>query len=159
MGRVSSLRAAIDRQAQALRAAVLQAPPPQAPQMVPPLCQPLPSSGSWPATPYQQAVQLPSKPKGRGVTFDSFTNKLVAMGSQDADGCGRQRTRGRDDNTRPASHSRGMHEGSSVRQPVSRHHPGRVSTPLVHLTMLPQLQHQGAPHTNAVVVRGLQRTP
>ena len=67
VGRASSLRAAIDRQVQALRAPLPQAPPPQtpppqAPQMVPPLRQPLPSSRSWPATPYQQAVQLPSKP-------------------------------------------------------------------------------------------------
>ena len=70
MGRASSLRSVIDRQAQALRAMALwapmsQAPMSQAPQMVPPLCQPLPSSGSRPATPYQQAVQPPSKPKGR----------------------------------------------------------------------------------------------
>ena len=102
VGRASSLRAAIDRQAQALRAMVPQAPMPlasmsqaplpQAPQMVPPLCQPLPSSGSRPATPYQQAVQLPSKPKGRGVTFNSSIDKLVAVGGQDADGHGRQRT-------------------------------------------------------------------
>ena len=86
MGRSSSLRAAIDRQAQALRAAAPQAPPLQAPQMVPPLHQPLPSSGSRPATQYQQAVQPPSKPKGRGVTFDSSTDKLVAVGGQDAHG-------------------------------------------------------------------------
>ena len=90
-------------------------PMPQAPQMVPPLCQPLPSSRSWPATPYQQAVQPPSKPKGRGVTFDSSADKLVAVGSQDANGHGRQRTRGQDDNTWPASYSRGTHEGSSTR--------------------------------------------
>ena len=99
MGRATSLRAAIDRQAQVLRAmapqaTMPQAPMSQAPQMVPPLCQPLPSSGSWPATPYQQAVQLPIKPKERGVTFDSSTDKLVAMGSQDANGRGRKRTRG-----------------------------------------------------------------
>ena len=97
VGRASSLRAAIDRQAQALRAIApqaptLQAPMSQAPQMVPPLCQPLPSTGSQPATPYQQAVQPPSKPKGRGVTFDSSANKLMAVGSQDTDGHGRQRT-------------------------------------------------------------------
>ena len=97
MGRATQMRAAIERQAQALWAQVLpapllQAPLPQAPQMASPLCQPLPSSGSLPATPYQQAVQLPSKPKGRGVTFDSSTDKLPAVGSQDADGCGRQRT-------------------------------------------------------------------
>ena len=90
------MRAAIDRQARALRAAalqasMLQAPMPQAPQMAPPLCQPLPSSGSWPATPYQHAVQPPSKPKGREVTFNSSANKLVAMGGQDTDGHGRLR--------------------------------------------------------------------
>ena len=118
VGRASSLRAAIDRQV--LRAMALQAPMPQtpmsqAPQMLPPLCQPLPSSGSRPATPYQQVVQPPSKPKGRGVTFDSSADKLVAMGSQDANGHGRQRTRGRDDNTRPASPAKGVHERSSVR--------------------------------------------
>ena len=86
------MRAAIERHAQVLRAEVPQAPPLQAPQMAPPLCQPLPSSGSRPATPYQQAVQPPSKPKGRGVTFDSSADKLLTMGGQDADGHGRQRT-------------------------------------------------------------------
>ena len=120
MGRASSLRAAIDRQAQALRATAPQAPtsqtpPPQAPQMVPPLCQPLPSSGSQPATPYQQAVQPPSKPKRRGVTFDSSTDKLVTIGGQDADGHRRQRTRGPDDNTRPASPTKGACKRSSIR--------------------------------------------
>ena len=69
-----------------------QAPPPQAPQMVPPLHQPLPSSGSRPATPYQQALQLPIKPKGRGVTCDTPTDKVAAVGGQDADSHGRQKT-------------------------------------------------------------------
>ena len=102
MGRAPSLRAAIDRQAQAMRATVpqapmpstpkLQAPPPQAPQMAPPVHQPLPPPSSWLATPYQQAVQLPVKPKGRGVTFDSSTDKVVAVGGQDADAHRRQRT-------------------------------------------------------------------
>ena len=125
VGRATSLRVAIDRQAQAIRAKVPQAPMPlapksqtpplQAPQMVPPVCQPLPPSGSWPVTPYQQAVQLPVKPKGRGVTFDSSADKVVAIGSQDADGHGRQRTCDRDDKTRPASPGRGAHERSSGR--------------------------------------------
>ena len=97
MGTATQMRATIERHAQALRAQapqvpLLQAPLLQAPQMAPPLHQPLPSSGSRPATPYLQAVQLPSKPKGRGVTFDSSADKLLAMGSQDADGRGRQRT-------------------------------------------------------------------
>ena len=91
------MRATLDRQAQALWAQVPQAPLlwvplPQAPQVAPPLCQPLPSSGSQPATPYQQVVQLPSKPKGRGVTFDSSTNKVAAVGGQDTNGHRRQRT-------------------------------------------------------------------
>ena len=139
MGRASSLRAAIDRQAQVLRAAVLQAPllqllllwaPLLQPSwMAPPLHQPLPSSGSRPATPYQQVVPPPSKPRGREVTFDSSTDKPVAAGGQDADDHGRQRTPGRDDNTQPASHSRGAHVGSSVGMtskqtlPQEREHP------------------------------------
>ena len=77
------MRAALDRQAQALWAPVSQALAPQAPQMAPPLHQPLPSSRGWLATPYQQAVQPLSKSTGLG-------------------------DRGQDDNTRPASHSRGM---------------------------------------------------
>ena len=125
MGRATSLRAAIDRQAQAMRAMApqaptlsspkSQAPPLQALQMVPPMCQPLPSSGSWLATPYQQVVQPPVKPKGRGVTFDYFADKVAAIGSQDADGHRRQRTRDRDDKTQPASPGRGAHERSSGR--------------------------------------------
>ena len=58
------------------QASTSQAPTPQVPQMVPPLHQPLPSSGGWSATPYQQVVQPPSKPKGRGVTFDSSATNL-----------------------------------------------------------------------------------
>ena len=125
MGRATSLRVAIDRQAQVMRAMVpqaptssapkSQAPPLQAPQMVPPMCQPLPSSRSQPATPYQQAVQPPIKPKGRGVTFDSSTNKVVAVGGKDADGHGRQRTRSRDDKTQPTSPAKGACKRSSVR--------------------------------------------
>ena len=136
VGRATSLRAAIDRQAQVLRATVpqapmplapkLQAPQPQTPQMVPPLCQPLPSSRSQPATPYQQVVQLPSKPMGRGVTFDSSANKLAAVGGQDADGRGRQRTRGRDDNTWAASPAKGTCERSSIRM-TGKQTPRQVS--------------------------------
>ena len=140
MGRASLLRATMNQQAQMLwtpglqaptsQAQVLramapqaptpsalksQAPPPQAPQMVPPLHQPLPSSGIQPATPYQQAVQPPGKPKGRGVTFDISAHKVVAVGSQDADGHGRQRTRNQDDKTQPASPGREARERSSIR--------------------------------------------
>ena len=103
-----------------------QVPPPQAPQMAPPLHQPLPSSGSQPATPYQQAVQPPVKPKGRGVTFDTSADKVAAVGGQDADRHGRQRTRDRDDKTRPASPGRGARERSSVRM-TGKQTPHQVS--------------------------------
>ena len=136
MGRATSLRAAIDRQAQAMRAMApqapmllapkLQAPPLQAPQMVAPMCQPLPSSGSRPATPYQQAVQPPVKPKGRGVTFNSSANKVVAVGSQDTDGHGRQRIHDRDDKTQPASPGRGACKRSSGRM-TGKQMPHQVS--------------------------------
>ena len=93
----------------------LQVPLPQAPQMAPPLHQPLPSSGSQPATPYQQVVQLPIKPNERGVTFDPSADKVAAVGSQDANGHRRQRTCSQDDKTRSASPGKGAHEKSSVR--------------------------------------------
>ena len=128
-------------QAQVLRAMVPQAPMPsalksqaplpQAPQTVQPLCQPLPFSGSRPATPYQQAVQLPVKPKGRGVTFDTSTDKVAEVDGQDTDSHGRQRTHNRDNKTQPASPGRGACERSSIRMTskqtlcqVSEHHSG-----------------------------------
>ena len=112
-------------QAQALRAMApqaptpsalkSQAPPPRAPQTVPPLHQPLPSSGSQNATPYQQAVQPPVKPKGRGVTFDTSSDKVAAVGGLDPDSHRRQRTCDRDNKTQPTSPGRGACERSSVR--------------------------------------------
>ena len=86
-GRAAHMRATLDRQAQASRA-----PVPQAPQMAPPICQPLPYSRGWPATLYQQVVQPPGKSMGLGVTFDSSTNKPAATGGQDTDGHRRQST-------------------------------------------------------------------
>ena len=87
VGRAAQMRATLNRQAQ-----VLLAPVPQAPQMAPPICQPFPFPRGWPAIPYQQAVQPPSKSIGLGVTFDSSANKPAPSGGQDADGHGRQGT-------------------------------------------------------------------
>ena len=151
MGRASLLRATVNQQAQMLQtpgsqaptsqtqvlramapqapmplAPKSQAPPPQAPQMAPPLCQPLPSSGSQPATSYQQAVQLPVKPKGRVVTFDTSTDKVAAVGGQDANGRGRPRTHERDNKIWPSSPGRGARERSSVRM-TSKQMPCQVS--------------------------------
>ena len=83
--------------------------------MAPPICQPLPFPRGQPATPYQQAVQLPGKSSGLGVTFDSPTTKPAPTGGQDADAHGRQGTRGPIDNGQPARHSEGVQERSSVR--------------------------------------------
>ena len=69
-----------------------QALAPQAPQMAPPICQPLPFPRGQPATLYQQAVQPPGKSSGLGVTFDSSATKPAPTGGQDADVCGRQGT-------------------------------------------------------------------
>ena len=61
------------------------------PQMVPPLLQPCPEH---PATPYQQAVQLPKKPTGRGVVSDTPTDKTTPMGGTDPQVHGRSSMRG-----------------------------------------------------------------
>ena len=180
MGRASLLTATVNQQAQmlwtpglqaptsqaqALRAMVpqapmpsapkLQVPPPQAPQMVPPLCQPLPSSGSRPATPYQQVVQPPVKPKGRGVTFDTSTDKVAAVGGQDADSHGRQRTCDRDNKTQPTSPGRGVHKRSSIRMTGKQtpHQVGECPSGAAHNA--PRDSTQGAPLTNAAAVPGL----
>ena len=152
VGRAAHMRSALHRQAQVLWAQVPQTPVPQAPQMVPPICQPLPPSRGQPATPYEQAMQLPSKPTGLGVTFNSSADKTAAPGGQDADGHGRQRAQGRDDNSRPASRSRGTQERSSVRMTSKQMLARWVSTPPEHLAMSPQLQHLKVPHPNVVMV-------
>ena len=95
------VRATVERQARAQLvqgprglAQWTQMPPtlvPHTPQMALPLCQPPPG---WPSTPYQQAVQLPGKSSGRGVTFDSPVDKTSPTPSQSSKDHGRQRTRG-----------------------------------------------------------------
>ena len=62
----------------------------------------------------------------RGVTFDSSADKLAAVGGQDADGRGRQRTQGRDDSTRPASPAKGGCVRSSIRM-TGKQTPRQVS--------------------------------
>ena len=82
--------------------------------MAPPLCQPLPSSGSQPATTYQQVAQLPRKTMGLGVTFNSSANKHATTGGQDAATRGRPATRDWDDKSRPTSPAKGVCERSSI---------------------------------------------
>ena len=65
---------------------------PWAPQMALAIRQPPLLPWSWPATPYQQLVQLPSKTSGLRVTFDSSASKPAPTDSWDTDVCGRQAT-------------------------------------------------------------------
>ena len=64
---------------------------PHVPQMVLPLCQPLPG---WLATPYQQAVQPPRKSTRRGVASDPSADKTAPMGGPSSQDRGRPTTRG-----------------------------------------------------------------
>ena len=61
------------------------------PQTALPLCQPLPG---WPATLYQQAVQPPKKPMGRGVASNPSTDKTAPVGSASSQDHRRSNTRG-----------------------------------------------------------------
>ena len=87
---------------------------PCTPQMAPPLHQPLPG---WPAMPYQQAVQLPRKSTGRGVTSDPSADKTAPAGSPSSQDCRRPTTRGRGDGGGSVSCPRGVQEKASVRPP------------------------------------------
>ena len=75
----------------AQRMPTLPTPLPCAPQMAPPLHQPPPGQ---PAMPYQQVVQLPKKPAGRGVAADTPTDKTTPVGGACAQDCGRPSMRG-----------------------------------------------------------------
>ena len=84
------------------------------PQMGLPLRQPLPG---WLATPYQQAVQPPKKPMGRGVTSDPPTDKTAPVGGTSSQDRGRSNTRGWGGGGRSVSHPRGMQEKASPQPP------------------------------------------
>ena len=101
IGRFIQIRATTERHtraqlAQGPRALAQQAQMPLmsvlcTPQMAPPLHQPPPG---WPATLYQQVVQLPGKSTRRGVTFNSSVNKTSPAGGHSSEDHRRQRTRG-----------------------------------------------------------------
>ena len=84
------------------------------PQMVPPLCQPPPGQ---PAMPYQQAVQPPKKPTGRGVASDPPTDKTTPVGGTSSQDHGRSNTRGQGGGGQSVSHPRGMQEKVSAQPP------------------------------------------
>ena len=101
IGRSTMIRGTVERHTRAQRVPgprvpaqqtqVLPTSVPRTPQMALPLHQPPPS---WVATPYKQAVQPPGKSTGRGVTFNSPTDKAAPAGVQSTKDCGRPKTRG-----------------------------------------------------------------
>ena len=88
---------------------------PCAPQMVPPLQQPC---LEHPAMPYQQAVQPPKKPMGRGVISDTPTDKTIPVGGADPQDRGRSSTRGRGGGSQSVSHQRGIPGKASAQLPL-----------------------------------------
>ena len=108
-----------------------QTPPTSAPcmpQMVLPLCQPLPG---WLAMLYQQVVQLPKKPTGRGVASDPPKDKTAPMGGASSQDHGRCNTRGQGGSGRSVSHPRGVQEKVSVQPPCQEGDLPSGSTPSV----------------------------
>ena len=111
-----SYRPPIWRGEQLKAAQIIRAPVPQVPQIAPAICQPPPLPRGRPATLYQQVVQPPIRTSGLRVTFDSSATKPAPTGSQDTDVCRRQVSRDQDNDSRPASRSRGGWKESSVRE-------------------------------------------
>ena len=158
MGRSIQVRAVAERQARAqlaqcprglVQPAQTQPPVvPHTPQVAPPLHQPPPG---WPAMPYQQAVQPPSKSTGRGVASDPSTDKTAPVGSPSSQDHGRPTTRGRGDGGRSVSHPRGVQEKASVQPP---HQEGDLlsrSMPSVPPPVAPEMtppQQGGRPKTS-----------
>ena len=90
------------------------------PQMMP-VQQPCPR---WPATPYQQAVQPPKRPVGRGVIADTPTGKTTPVGGTMQDH-GRPAVRGRGPGSHSVSHPRGVPKMASLQ---SQHQQGGLSS-------------------------------
>ena len=84
------------------------------PQMAPPLQQPCPE---WPATPYQQAVQPPKKPVGRGVISDIPADKTTPVGGADPQDHGRSSKRGQGGSSRSVSRPRSIPGKASAQPP------------------------------------------
>ena len=87
---------------------------PCVPQMVLPLQQ---SCLEWPAMPYQQAVQPPKKPVGRGVASDTPTDKTTPVDDTSSLDHGRPTMRGWGHGSGSISHSKGI-PGIASAQPL-----------------------------------------
>ena len=100
IGRSDMIRQVAGPQAPGQQAPVPPMTAPCAPQVAPPVHQPQPRN---PATPYQQAVQPPRRPMGRGVATELPSNRAAPVAGQPTQDCGRQLGRGRGDRGRSAS--------------------------------------------------------
>ena len=67
--------------------------------------------------PYQQAVQLPKKPTGRGVVSDTPADRTTPVGGASSQDRGRPTTRGWEDGSRSVSHPRGILGKASAQLP------------------------------------------
>ena len=145
IGRSMQIRATVERHAWAQLAQGPWAPAqwaqtlptsaPHTPQMALPLHQPPPGQ---PATLYQQAVQLPGKSTGRGVTFDCSIDKTAPAGSQSSEDHGRQRTRGWGDGGQSTSCPRGVQEKTSRQTPHQENDLPSRATPNIPPTTAPE---------------------
>ena len=123
---------------------------PCVPQMAPPLCQPPPGRPAmsapcmpqmalplhqpppgWLATSYQQVVQPPKKPMGRGVTADAPTDKTAPVGSMCVQDHGRSSMRGWGGGGQSVSHPRGVQKKASAQPPCQEGNLPSRSTPCV----------------------------
>ena len=120
---------------------------PRAPQMAPPLRQPIPG---WPATPYQQVVQLPKKSTGRRVVSDPLADKTTPGDGTSSQDCRRPTTRGQGDGGQSVSHPRGAQGKASVQLLCQEGDLPSGSTPSVPPPAAPegtQPQHRGRPRS------------
>ena len=108
---------------------------PCTPQMAPPLRQPPPGQL---ATPYQQAVQPPKKPTGRGVASDPPTDKTTPVGDTSSQDHGRSNTRGWGGGSQSVSCPRGMQEKASAQLPCQEGDLPSGSMPSVPPPMAPE---------------------
>ena len=146
------MRATLDRQAQVLWAQALQTPVPQAPQMVPPIHQPLPPSRGQPATPYKQALQPPSKPTVWESPSTPLLTKLLPLAVRTLMATGDRELKAKMITASLPVAPGESERGPLLERPVSRCLTRWVSTPQGHLTLSPQPQHLKVPHPNVVVV-------
>ena len=78
---------------------------------------PPPGISIWDMSPWKASIpQQPARTSGLGVTFDFAASKPAPTDSWDTNVHGRQLSRGRDNDSQPASCPRGGREGSSIRK-------------------------------------------